>query len=818
MGSLANRIKGQRLSLKLSLVGLLIMILGGIIGTVTFIYYQYSNTQDTLQEKINTIISSTEEPLVAALFNFDQVTVQKITQGLASYPEIAKAEVYESSGQFSTAYNTRQNINGIWLKLVHTISNKQLIFEKHIFDPMDEKIPIGKLILTIDPALVLIPALKHGLNFIAIFMIINIFLLLTLGYMLHRLATQPLSDISKMISDLDPKSITTANQVPANKFSTKEFRMLANATNKFLSALNQHLEEKSLYENKIINAEQSAQNSRLQLIDAIESINDGFILRDKDQKIVLCNSRFLSLYPSAASFIEEGSDYLTLLRKAAETEVILHEPAENWIATRSFIHLDKPIIFEDTLKNNRKIRVTEINTSTGGVVSIHSDITELKIAEDELRYRADYDLLTGMLNRDRLIQHLQEMIVHSKRNHSKIAVLFLDLDRFKNINDTLGHSFGDELLKQVGTRIQNVIRETDFCARMGGDEFAIILTEISSERACAVVSQKIITALSHTFKIQSNEILVSSSIGISMFPEDGHDVNTLLQYADMAMYQAKHENRGMFKFFSKEMSQHAEMFIKIEHELTQALKNNEFYLNYQPIVCLANNSKSPPQIHGVEVLIRWNHPERGLIPPDQFISIAEETGQIKAIGEWVLLTACQQAMEWINVVPCYLGINVSYRQFKKGFNSQTVKEILDITNFPAHCLRLEITESLLINDDKQMLNTLNELREMGIYIVIDDFGTGYSSLSYLRKYPVNVLKIDKSFIQGMESNISNKQIVETIIAMARGLDLTVVAEGVETRQQVEILQQLTCQYAQGFYFSKPLSLEDFLLYLSDIKS
>lgn len=617
MGSLANRIKGQRLSLKLSFVGLLIMILGGIIGTVTFIYYQYSNTQNTLQQKINTIISSTEEPLVAALFNFDQVTVQKITQGLASYPEIEKAEVYESSGQFNTAYNTTQNVSGIWLKLVNTISNKQLIFEKHIFDPTDEKVPIGKLILTIDPAIVLIPALKHGLNFIAIFMIINVFLLLTIGYMLHRLATQPLSDISRMISDLDPKSITTANQVPTDKFSTKEFRLLANATNKFLSALNQHLEEKFIYENKIINAEQSAQNSRLQLIDAIESINDGFILRDKNQKIVLCNSRFLSLYPSATSFIEEGSDYRTLLRKTAKTEVILNEPAEEWIATRSrsFAHLDKPIIFENTLKNNRKIRVTEINTSTGGIVSIHSDITELKIAEDELRYRADYDLLTGMLNRDRLIQHLKEMIVHSKRNHSKIAVLFLDLDRFKNINDTLGHSFGDELLKQVGARIQNVIRETDFCARMGGDEFAIILTEISSERACAVVSQKIITALSQTFKIQSNEILVSSSIGISMFPEDGHDVNTLLQYADMAMYQAKHENRDMFKFFSKEMSQHAEMFIKIEHELTQALRNNEFYLNYQPIVCLANNSKSPPKVHGVEVLIRWNHPERGLIPP-----------------------------------------------------------------------------------------------------------------------------------------------------------------------------------------------------------
>ncbi len=817
MGSLISRIKDQRLSLKLSLAGSLIMILGGIIGAVTLIYYQYTNTQNELQNRVNTIISSTEESLVTALFNFDQITVQKITQGLSSYPEIAKAEVYESSGQFRAIYITKKDVGGIWSKLVNSVSNKQLIFDKNIYDPINNKSEIGKLILTIEPALVLVPALKNGLNFIAIFITINIFLLLTLGYMLHRLVTQPLSEISKLISDLDPKSITIQNQVPTEKFSTKEFLLLANSTNKFLSALKQHLHEKSLYENKIINAEQSAKNAHLQLIDAIESINDGFILRDKDQKIVLCNSRFLSLYPFATSFIEKGSDYLTLLRKAAESEVILNEPIEDWIAARSSTRLQKPTIFEDTLKTNQKIRVTEVNTSTGGIVSIHSDITDLKIAENELRYRADYDLLTGMLNRDRLIQHLKEMITHSQRNQSKVGVLFLDLDRFKNINDTLGHSFGDELLKEVGARIQNVIRESDFCARMGGDEFAIVLTEISSERACTVVSQKIITALSQAFKIQSNEILVSSSIGISMFPDDGHDVNTLLQSADMAMYQAKQENRGMFKFYNKDMGIKAEKFINTEHELAYAIKNEEFFLNYQPIISIIdgdNIHNSSPSIAGVEALIRWNHPYRGFVPPDEFINVAEETGQIAEIGEWVLTTACQQAMEWMHDYPCYLGINLSYRQFKKGFSSSTVKHILSKTGFPAQYLRLEITESLFINKDQHMLETLHELKNMGIHIVIDDFGTGYSSLSYLRKYPVDSLKIDKSFIQEMETDLSNQQLVETIIAMTKGLNLKVVAEGVETIEQLEILKQFQCQYVQGFYFSKPLSKEDFLIFLT----
>ncbi len=819
MINITGQLKVKRLSLRLALFGSLIVFVGGLLGTGALITAQYLEAQQSLKERVEVILLSTEMSLVPALYNLDRETLDKIIQGVGAYPEITRANIHETSGLFDATYDAQQQLELgiIWKTFVNHISTQKLTFTRIINDPSDEENEIGRLTITVEPALVLIPALKQGVRFIAILAIINLLLLLALGLMTRHMVTQPLKEIGTWFTKFDISSPNQYQPLPDDKFKTLEFRLLLRITNQFLLALNQHLEDKSRYENSLLLAEKESRDAKMQLIDAIESIHDGFILMDHEQNIVMCNSKFLSFYPSAKKSVEYNSNFRTLLHGIAKYDLILHEPIERWVDERCENDFYHDLTYESTLRSGKQIKITSLKTTSGGIVSIHSDITELKIAEQELRYRADYDQLTGMYNRNKIIEYLQDVLCHSKREKKSTAVLFIDLDRFKNINDTLGHAFGDELLIQAGHRIQQTIRQSDVSARIGGDEFCVLLPDVKTSRSCAVVAQKLKMVLSEPFKIFSNDILISASIGISLYPNDSDDAYSLLQQADMAMYKAKQENRGTFKFFDQSMSQQAEMFVKLEQELAIAIRNEQFILNYQPITPIKhqlphNGFQVPPE--GIEVLIRWEHPERGLVPPDEFISVAEETGQIGAIGEWVLRTACQQAMDWIEEHPCYLAVNVSYSQFKKGFDSSIIRKILDETGFPANLLYLEITESLLIDDEQYMLDTLINIQKLGVKIVIDDFGTGYSSLSYLKKYPIYALKIDKSFVFDMENNLSSRQLVQTIVAMAKGMDIKVVAEGVETEQHAQYLSQLECDFAQGFYYARPLSKEDLLHYLN----
>lgn len=690
------------------------MFVGGLIGTVALITNQYLEAHHSLKGRVETVLLSTEISLTPALYNLDKYTLNQIIQGMGAYPEISKATIQEKTGYFEATYIAEQQSElGIWTALVNIMSNQPMTFTRAIMNPYNNADEIGQLTLTVDPALVLVPALKQGVSFIAIFLLVNLLLLIALGFMTRRMVTQPLSEIGRWLTNFDISSPKLRLNLPDDeKFKTQEFKLLLHTTNQFLSALNEHLEEKTRYENNLLEAEKESRDAKLQLLDAIESIHDGFILMDENQNIVMCNSRFLSFYPAAKKLVagKRKTNLRALLYNVAEADLVLHENIDKWVDERCKNTRERDLVYENELRTGQQIQVTSVKTSTGGIVGIHSDITNLKAAENALRYRADYDLLTGLLNRSKIMEHLQNVMIRSMREDTSVALLFIDLDRFKNINDTLGHTFGDELLKQAGLRIQQVTRESDFCARMGGDEFCVLLPDIKKSRSCTFVAQKINKALSEPFKINSNDVFISASIGISLYPQDTDDAQTLLQQADMAMYKAKQEDRGSFKFFDSDMSIQAEMFVKLEQELALAIKNEEFFLNFQPIKNLQYQSKLEPSEKpsvGVEVLIRWKHPQRGLVPPDQFISVAEETGQIGAIGEWVLRTACLDAMDWIEAYPYYMTVNVSYRQFKKGFGSETIRKVLDETGFPAELLYLEITESLLIDNDRHMLDELH---------------------------------------------------------------------------------------------------------------
>ena len=430
----------------------------------------------------------------------------------------------------------------------------------------------------------------------------------------------------------------------------------------------------------------------------------------------------------------------------------------------------------------------------------------LKKSEEKVRYRANFDALTHLPNRSNFVEHLREAISRGRRSSGQTALLFIDLDRFKTINDTLGHDFGDELIKQVAIRVRETIRETDIVSRLGGDEFTVLLIDMVDEIHASIIAQNILTRLSEPFMLHGHEVYSSASIGITISPGDGDDAKTLLKNADMAMYEAKAQGRNTFCFFTAEMTARAQQFLELDKDMRRALIQQELEVHFQPIYEL--NSKA---LIGVEALLRWRHPDKGLILPSEFIAVAEETGLIEDIGLWVLRHACRETLTWLKheLHPgFYLSVNISMRQFKGGFDKKQLGSILQETGFPADKLLLEITESLLIDDDSRVKDVLAEFRKMGVRLAVDDFGTGYSALSYLRDFPVSTLKIDQSFIQDIATSRSDQRLIEAIITMAHGLELVTIAEGVETSEQDSLLSELHCDMVQGYFYCEPRSADD----------
>jgi len=431
---------------------------------------------------------------------------------------------------------------------------------------------------------------------------------------------------------------------------------------------------------------------------------------------------------------------------------------------------------------------------------------QMEEMDNQVQVMAYYDALTGLPNRALLQDRISVALASARRRHEKVALLFLDLDQFKTINDSLGHSVGDLLLKGFAKRLKQGTREQDAVARLAGDEFVVLLSTVKETGDAAVAAQRIVDSMAAGFVVQDRLLNVTCSIGISIFPDDCTRGEALMKNADIAMYCAKQSGRNMFQFFTKEMSVQALERLRLESSLRGALQRKEFFLVYQPQVDITTG-----RITSVEALLRWHHPELGLIPPDKFIPFAENSGLIISIGEWVLKTACAQARQWqsdgLPVVP--VAVNVSSVQFAQRNFVDLVRTALCETGLDPQYLELELTESLLISNADVMLAVLKDLKEMGVKLAIDDFGTGYSSLSYLRHFPVYKLKIDRSFVRDLTVNADDAAITDTIISMAKSLGLTVVAEGVENEDQFSFLQQHRCDEMQGFYFSKPLAAEEF---------
>lgn len=438
---------------------------------------------------------------------------------------------------------------------------------------------------------------------------------------------------------------------------------------------------------------------------------------------------------------------------------------------------------------------------------LEKQVEECSRAEERIRQMAYYDALTGLPNRRLFNDRLTQSLALAQRQKRHVAVMFLDLDRFKLINDTLGHVVGDRLLMAVAKRIKNCCRrEGDTVARQGGDEFIIKLSSISEVRDAIKVAHKIIDVFRNPFIIDGHELFITPSIGISIYPNDGRTCDALVKNADVAMYRAKEQGRNSFQLFAPEMNARAFERLSLENDMRRALERNEFILHYQPKVNVEHG-----RIASMEALVRWQHPSMGLVPPSRFIPLAEETGLIVPLGEWVLRTACCQNRAWQDAgyPSMQVAVNLSLRQLQQGDLVGTVERALADAGLAPGWLIIEVTESVMMDDAEETIRTFRRLEQMGVRIAIDDFGTGYSSLHYLKKFPVHSLKIDRSFVREIAFNTDDEAIAGAVISMAKGLNLKVVAEGVETVEQMEVLRALNCCYMQGFLFSEPAPAETF---------
>ena len=549
-------------------------------------------------------------------------------------------------------------------------------------------------------------------------------------------------------------------------------------------------------------SEQRASAEREQLAQKVFNHTPGIIFTDEVHRILSINPATTQM-TGYETFELVGQTVFGLIELGEKQQ---QGPFEAELALRASWQGELDITKKNGDRFPAGTRVNRVDDPQSGLpahyVWILADITERKQSEERMRHIAQHDALTGLPNRMALLMRLAQLLPEARRHGWKIAMMFLDLDRFKIINDTLGHQIGDELLREVACRLSAVVRETDFVSRLGGDEFIIILPGISSAADAAAVASKAIAALSTAIEANGHELHTSPSIGISLFPDDGPDGDTVLKNADTAMYHAKAAGRNNFQFFAAEMNQITSERLSIEHKLRHAITRNELALCFQPQFLAGDGSPT-----GVEALLRWHHPTDGMIPPDRFIPVAEETGMIVEIGDWVLATACREMKRWIDagLKPVRIAVNVSARQLRRRDFCETVANVLTISGLPAELLELEITESSVMENPQEAVLILQRLGSMGVTLAIDDFGTGYSSLAYLKLFPIDHLKIDRSFVADIEFDLNDRAIAFGTIALAHTLGLKVIAEGVETEDQLELLRTNGCDEVQGYLMSKPLS-------------
>jgi diguanylate cyclase (GGDEF)-like protein/PAS domain S-box-containing protein len=670
---------------------------------------------------------------------------------------------------------------------------------------------VGHLSVKIDTDMIAEGFINRASRILLSGIVRNLLLGLVLVAFFYITLTKPLLGIAAQLRQIDPEKPDSATINIPPHHARNELGMILQTTRGLVERVSSTLD-------RLLESQQKVRDRESRLSAIVQNVADGILTITPTGRIVECNAATKEILGLMRDETPKGRTLhefllpraVPLLEHSLE-ELAAHAPGAEAVEKRFTL----PIVRADQKEIDVSIALRLIpDSATPLMTAVLNDITVRKRYEEQLVYMANHDTLTNLPNRSMLERSLSEALNTHKNNASEhsgaTAILFIDLDRFKVINDSLGHDVGDLMLKAVALRLQRVIGRQEIVGRLGGDEFLIIIPDLKETQDAVILSQAVLDALAPAFDIKGRVLFVTPSIGIALYPSDGEDFPALMRNADTAMYSAKSSGGGTYHFFTKTMNESAMARLVIENDLREALVKDEFELHYQPKVDLRTN-----QVCGLEALIRWKQPGRGYISPMQFIPVAEETGLISRIGEWVFREVCRQISEWEaqSLPPMPIAVNLSPRQLIEGHITETISRILAETATPAARIVLEVTETAMMQEIKKAATILDELRHLGLKIAVDDFGTGYSSLAYLKRLPINSIKIDRSFVRDVTIDTDDAAITRTIIAMGHNLGLRVIAEGVETQEQMNFLRECNCDEVQGFLIATPLPPEEIVQYI-----
>lgn len=790
----------DRLSVKQARAAVVITLLIGLFFSVVQIVWDLYEERSLIDRTVNQVLSTLRESATQAAYGLDETLAARVVSGLFEYEPVYSAILRDNFGNVLAQKSRAPTTSGRSALTEIMFGNNQQ-YNVPLLTGENSDL-VGHLVVRIDTDLIADGFINRATRILTSGILRNFLLGLALVVFFYLTLTKPLLRISQAVTGIDADNPDASGLSVARHHQRDELGLLSRSVATLVEGISSSLA-------KLRHAEQQMRDSEARLRAIVQNVADGILTITPSGTIVEYNNASCPLLglkegetPKGRSFSEFIApraipDFETCLAEFFRLD--LRHPVAEQRLTLPLVRMDRTEI-----EVNAAFRPIPEAESPLITVVLH-DVTARKRYEEQLVYMANHDALTNLPNRSMLEYSLKTALENHDRDSasprgSATAILFIDLDRFKLINDSLGHNIGDMLLKAVADRLRRVISRQEVIGRLGGDEFLIIIPRLRETQDAATLSQAVLDALAPAFDIEGRHLFITPSIGIALCPADGADFPTLMRNADTAMYSAKARGGGTYHFFTKTMNESAVARLAIENDLREALTQGQFELYYQPKIELLSG-----RLAGLEALIRWNQPGRGFISPMQFIPVAEETGLIGKIGEWVLRRVCDQIHEWdlLGLPPVSIAVNLSPRQLIEGRITETISRILDETATPASRIVLEITETVMMHEIKRSASILDELRKLGLQIAIDDFGTGYSSLAYLKRLPINSIKIDRSFVRDVTTDPDDAAITNTIIIMGHNLGLKVVAEGVETQQQLEFLREHGCDEIQGFLISEP---------------
>ncbi|MCG8311792.1 MAG: EAL domain-containing protein [Pseudomonadales bacterium] len=802
----------QSISYKLASTGVLLAFCLGLMVSGAQVYFDYLNQKSAFGNMVGRMLNVTRPTASRAIHTLDERLAAEVVNGLMVYNFVVKvAVVDELQNVLAQQEKDIQQSNTDWLTNLIGLRFQELS-EKIYLDSIEGK-DFGLLNVTVDYDVVYGSLYERGLTIFITGFLRNLLLVLLFFIAFYWLVAKPLTRFSRELREIDPDHphLKLINQDDVHR--DDEIGHLIDVSNQYLQTVSNLLQERRERERIILESERH----KHKIIDTVPHM---IYARNHEGKFVFANTATANAYNLDVKQLENSS--LKELHQAiSEQQMRLFRSGDMAIISGESDSSVGEEIFTGADGAERILHTHRVPLNYYGetlCLCVSVDVTEQKNAEAIIRHQAYHDPLTNLPNRLRLIESIERELERSLRHDYVGAVLFIDLDHFKKINDSLGHPVGDLVLQEIATRLQNNSRIEDLVARLGGDEFVVVTPEIGDSMELAVssaleIAEKLREVIARPILSTGKNLKVTASIGIVLFPEPEKDVHEILKYADTAMYHAKEEGRDTIEFFSASMATQVDQHLEIENDLRKAIEEEQFILHYQPQI-----ETTTRKVVGAEALLRWMHPEKGLISPADFISILESSWLMIPAGRWLLRRVFLDVKSWFDSglwdENNRVAINISPRQFRDKSFVADVKSLIDELNIDADWIEFEITEGIVIHNVDETIEIMNSLCELGISFSLDDFGTGYSSLSYLKRLPVSVLKIDQAFVRDITTDPNDAAIVEATLAMAKGLGLEVIAEGVETAEQLAFLLARDCSMCQGYFFSRPLPLPDFEAFIS----